>query len=104
MKSDDTTLDRLLADEFSFVGGATKAQYLASITLQPADSPVESALSENVEVQLYGNTATVVGPDTIKGKSRAQAYENSYLFLNVWVKRSGRWQCVKVYSTPRQKE
>ncbi len=99
VKGDASILDRLLADEFAFVGGPTKAQYIASVKIKSPDASVESAVSENVTVQLYGNTAVVTGLDTITGKNKGQPYTNRWLFMDVWVKRSGRWQCVKTYST-----
>jgi imidazolonepropionase-like amidohydrolase len=99
VKGDVAALDRLLADEFAFVGGPDKAQYLKSIKSRSSDSVVESAVSENVQVQVYENMAIVVGLDTVKGKTKGQAYEQKWLYLDVWVKRSGRWQCVKTYST-----
>ena len=98
VKGDAATLDRLLADEFAFVGGPDKAQYLASIKSKSPDTYVESAVSDDVRVQVYGDTAVVTGLDTIKGKNKGQGYENKYLYMDVWVKRSGRWQCVKTYS------
>jgi imidazolonepropionase-like amidohydrolase len=99
VKGDVATLDYLLADEFTFVGGPDKAQYLASIKSRSADTLVEAAVSENVQVQIYGETAIVVGLDSVKGKTEGQAYEQRWLYLDVWIKRSGRWQCVKTYST-----
>lgn len=101
VKGDAAVLDRLLADEFTFVGGVRKAAYLESVKAKSSDTYVESAVSDDVQVQVYENTAVVTGVDTIKGKNRGQAYENSYLYMDVWVKRSGRWQCVKVYSVLR---
>ena len=98
VKGDAATLDRLLADEFAFVGGPDKAQYLASIKSKSPDTYVESAVSTDVRVQVYGDTAVVTGLDTVKGKNKGQGYENKYLYMDVWVKRSGRWQCVKTYS------
>ena len=102
VKGDVATLDSLLADEFAFVGGPDKAQYLASIKSRSSDSMIESAVSSDVQVQIYGDTAIVVGLDTIKGKNKGQAFEQKWLYLDVWVKRSGRWQCVKTYSTLRK--
>src|SRR6185503_41723 len=98
VKGDAATLDRLLADEFTFVGGVRKAAYLESVKVRSADTYVESAVSDELQVQVYGDAAVVTGVDTIKGKSGGQAYENKYLYMDVWVKRAGRWQCVKVYS------
>src|SRR6266550_1033011 len=98
VKGDAITLNRLLAEEFTFVGGPSKAEYLASVRSKSPDTYVESAVSDGVQVQVYGNAAVVTGLDTIKGKSKGQVYESKYLYMDVWVKRSGRWQCVKTYS------
>jgi ketosteroid isomerase-like protein len=97
---DAATLDRLLADEFAFVGGPRKAEYLASVKAKTPDSYVASAVSDEVQVQVYGDTAILTGLDTVKGKSKGQDYVNKWLYMDVWIKRAGRWQCVKTYSSP----
>jgi ketosteroid isomerase-like protein len=93
------TLSRLLADEFEFVGGPKKAEYLASFKTRPADS-VQSAVSTDIQVQIYGDTAVLTGLDTISGQSKGQAYVVKFLYMDVWIKRGGRWQCVKTYASP----
>ena len=98
VKGDAAALDRLLAAEFAFVGGLTKAQYLAQIKTKPPDFFIDSALSTDVQVQVYGNTAIVTGLDTITGRNKGQPYVNKWLYMDVWIKRDGRWQCVKTYS------
>ena len=99
VRGDAATLNRLLADEFAFVSGPNKAQYLASVKTKAPDSVVESAVSTDLQVQVYGNTAIVTGLDTIKGTNKGEPYTNKWLYLDVWIKRGGRWQCVKTYST-----
>lgn len=99
VKGDAATVDRLLADEFAFVGGPRKAQYLQSIKSKSIETLVESAVSDELQVQVYGDTAVIIGVDTVKVKNRSQPYENRFLYMDVWIKRSGRWQCVKAYST-----
>ena len=99
VKHDVASLDRLLADEFSFVGGNNKAQYLASFKPGTPDSFVESAVSTEIQVQVYDNTALLTGLDTIKGKHKGQPYVAKWLYLDVWVLRDGRWQCVKTYAS-----
>jgi len=98
VKADSAALGRLLADEFAFVGGPKKAEYLASFKSRPADS-VNSALSTDVQVQVYGDTAVLTGLDTIAGKNQGQPYVVKWLYMDVWIKRSGRWQCVKTYAS-----
>ncbi len=96
VKKDVTTLDRLLADEFAFVGGIDKKKYLAFI--ESGDAGIESAVSDNVKVRVYGATAVLTGLDTIKGKRKGQEYIERYLYMDVWVKRGNRWQCVATQS------
>lgn len=99
VKGDIATLDRLLADEFAFVGGLKKTDYLASFKNRPAES-VTSAVSTDIQVEVYGDTIVLTGLDTIEGKNKGQPYVSKWLYLDVWVKRGGRWQCVKTYSAP----
>ena len=98
VKGDTATLDRLLAEEFAFVGGAQKADYLASFKTRAADS-VQSAVSTDIQVQVYGDTAIVVGVDAISGLNKGQPYSTKYLYMDVWIKRDRRWQCVKTYAS-----
>lgn len=97
-KRDTATLDRLLADEFEFVGGVKKAAYLNSIKTQAADA-VTSAVSTDLQVLVYENTAVVTGLDTISGQNKGQAYIAKWLYTDVWVKRAGRWQCVRTHAS-----
>ena len=100
VKGDAAILDRLLADEFAFVGGPKKAEYLASFKSRPADL-VDSAVSTDIQVQVYGDTAVLIGLDTISGKNKGQPYVVKWLYMDVWIRRSGRWQCVKTYASPQ---
>ena len=97
VKSNTATLDRLLADEFTFVGGPKKAEYLASFKSRPADA-VQSAVSTDIQVQVYRDAVVLTGLDTISGKNKGQPYVSKWLYMDVWIKRGGRWQCVKTYS------
>jgi ketosteroid isomerase-like protein len=98
VKKDTETLNRLLADEFEFVGGVKKADYLASFKTRKAN--IVSAVSTDVRVQVYDDMAIVTGVDAITIKDVAQDLLTKWLYLDVWVKRGGRWQCVKTYSAP----
>ena len=98
VKGDTATLDRLLAVEFSFVGGPKKADYLASFKSNTANK-IESAVSTGIEVQVYDDAAVLTGLDTVSGLNNGQRYFIKWLYLDVWIKRDGRWQCVKTYSS-----
>ena len=98
VKKDTETLSPLLADEFEFVGGPKKADYLASFKTRKA--VVQSAVSSDVRVQVYDDMAIVTGVDAITIKDVGQDLLTKWLYMDVWVKRGGRWQCVKTYSAP----
>ena len=100
VKGDAAILNHLLADEFAFVGGPRKAEYLDSFKSRPADL-VDSAVSTDIQVQAYGDTAVLIGLDTISGKNKGQPYVVKWLYMDVWIRRSGRWQCVKTYASPQ---
>ena len=102
VKRDAATLDRLLADEFEFVGGVKKAAYLNSIKTQAADA-MTSAVSADLQVLVYDNTAVVTGLDTISGHNKGQPYTSKWLYTDVWVKRAGRWQCVRTHASASTK-
>ena len=98
VKADTNVLDRLLAEEFAFVGGQSKADYLASF--KSRNLQIESAISSDIQIQVYGDTAVLTGIDTITAKNKEQVLVTKWLYLDVWIKRGGRWQCVKTYVAP----
>src|SRR5262249_53877961 len=98
VKGDTKTLGRLLADEFEFVGGPKKADYLASFKTRKGT--VRSAMSSDLKVQIYDDMAIVTGVDTINLNNGGQSLMTKWLYMDVWIKRGGRWQCVKTYSAP----
>jgi ketosteroid isomerase-like protein len=98
VKADAETLGRLLADEFEFVGGPKKADYLAALKTRKAN--ILSAVSTDVRVQVYDDMAIVTGVDAITIKDVGQDLLTKWLYMDVWVKRGGRWLCVKTYSAP----
>jgi ketosteroid isomerase-like protein len=100
VKGDTVTLDRLLADEFTFVGGPKKSDYLTSF--KASQLVIQSAVSTDIEIQVYGDSAVLTGLDTITAKNKEQILVTKWLYMDVWIKRGGRWQCVKTYSSPKQ--
>lgn len=100
VKGDTATLDGLLAEEFAFVGGQKKTEYLASF--KSRNLLIESAVSTEIEVQVYSDTAVLTGIDTITARNKDQTLVTKWLYMDVWIKRGGRWQCVRTYSSPKQ--
>jgi ketosteroid isomerase-like protein len=92
-KRDVATIEKLLAPEFSFLGGSTRKEYLEKVV--PDEAVDYLSTIENVRVELYGNTAIVTTLESFKGTRGEKAAEGKLLIMTVWLKRLPGWQCIK---------
>jgi len=96
VKHDSATLDKLLASEFT-LSGLPKAAYLAHIKSTRND--IVSARSGEFDVRVYGATAILIAIDEIKSRKDGVETTEWWRYIDVWVKRDGRWQCVVTESS-----
>jgi ketosteroid isomerase-like protein len=93
---DTKALDMLLANTMVSVdidgSIATKSEFLASIKA-PEYQPSQ-AVTEQSNVQVYGDAAVVVGIFRVKGTEKGKPYVHRERFVDTWVKVNGTWQCV----------
>jgi ketosteroid isomerase-like protein len=52
-----------------------------------------------MSVQVYGNSAVVVGIFRIKGMEKGKPYVHRERFIDTWIKRDSGWQCVSSAAT-----
>ena len=102
IESKDTkALDMLLASTFVAVeidgSVSSKSEFLASIK-DPQYQPSQ-AVNEQINVQVYGNAAVVVGIFRIKGVDKGKPYVHRERFTDTWIKQGQSWQCVASQST-----
>jgi ketosteroid isomerase-like protein len=94
---DTKALDLLLADTFISVdidgSSQTKSEFLASIK-SPDYHPPEQAVTEQSRVDVYGDSAVVVGVFRSQGVDKGKKYKNRERFVDTWVKVGGSWKCV----------
>jgi len=97
---DTKALDMLLANTMISVDidGSiqTKSEFLASI--KAPDYQPSQAVTEQSNVQVYGDAAVVVGVFRIKGTDKGKSYVRRERFVDTWIKTSGGWQCVATTS------
>jgi hypothetical protein len=93
IKKDVATIEKLLAPEFSFLGGSSRSEYLEKVVPDPSVKYFSTI--DDIKVELYGNSAIVTTLDSVKGGNDKRALEGRLLILTVWLRRGGRWQCVK---------
>lgn len=98
---DNATLDKIFADEFVYqtLQGKThtKQSYIAS--LQSGDVKINSFKRENSRVRFLGDVATVMATTHLDIVLSGEPKKISLFYLNVWVKRDGRWQLLQRQST-----
>ena len=98
LESKDTrALDMLLADTFVSVdidgSMQTKREFLASIKA-PDYHPPAQAVTEQSSVEVYEDSAVVVGIFRTKGVDKGKKYLNRERYVDTWAKIEGTWKCV----------
>jgi ketosteroid isomerase-like protein len=95
--SDITALDMLLADKFVSVdidgSMQSKPEFLTSIKAPAYHAPAQ-AVTEQSSVEVYGDSAVVVGIFRTAGVDKGKKYMNRERYVDTWVKISGTWKCV----------
>ncbi len=96
---DVDVLDDILADEFTIRGrwgrGTTKARRLA--LLENPDFAFESFYTDNVRVEVNGQSAVVTGDAFLRSRYEDEVDAGqTYRFTRYYEKRNGRWQIVSV--------
>ena len=93
---DVATLDRIYSDDLIYANtnGAllTKSQHLAD--LKARKLTFHSFKHEDVEATVHGDTGAVTGISKSVVEYQGSVSNNNRRFLNVFVKKDGRWQCV----------
>ena len=106
IKGDASVTDRYLSDNYIFTGPdaavVDKARMIAD--LKSGDLKIESSTPDDMKVQVYGNTAVVTYGTTDKGTYKGKDLSGKYRWMDVFVKRNGRWQIVAAQGTAVPKQ
>lgn len=110
---DAAVMDRIEADEFRIVypDGSilTKAQELENLKKAAAPQADLKLETEDEKVRIYGAAAVVTGNFIQKGRYKAgpkngQEFRIVERYLDIYVKRDGRWQVIASQLTSAQQE
>ena len=98
---DVKALDMILARSFISIdvdgSVSSKSEFLASI--RSPGYQASQAVTEQSNVQVYGDAAVVVGTLRVKGMEKGKPYVHRERFVDTWIKSKGTWQCVATTST-----
>jgi ketosteroid isomerase-like protein len=74
-----------------------KTQYMASVS--DVTIHFEHVVNDSAQVQLYGQSAVVVGVYLEKGVKHSKPFLHRERFVDTWINRNGAWMCVASQST-----
>ncbi len=102
------SLADLLASDYVGVGSKGEMRNKAS-QLEHMKSDTDtytSARNEKMEVHVYGSdVATAVGVSTEKGKdNEGKEFDRTYAWVDTWMQRDGKWECIASGGTPVEKK
>src|SRR5438067_6714446 len=98
VSEDQAAVGNMIADDFAGFNPegkhVTKSQLLEE--MKNERNTLSSATNDNMDVHVYGpNLATVSGTTTEKGKDKdGKQFTRSYVWLDSWMERNGKWECV----------
>lgn len=97
---DLTVIDRLLHPDYRILQPdgrfETKAEVLASY--QSGSRRWDTAQVDQLEVNLYDQTAIVTGRWQATGQNGDDPFDYAARFISVWLKENGRWQNITYQS------
>jgi len=100
-RRDAETIGRIQAEEYRFTDPAgriwTKTQALESI--KAGDLVIDAFELDDVQVNIYGKSAVVTFAITWNGNFRGNDISGPQRMTDVFVKRTGHWQCVASQAT-----
>jgi len=100
-RNDVAFIENLLADEFvATYEDGSRGDREKELSLTAAfNQQVDSATQDEFVVRVYGDTAVVWFSLHLVGPSQGRRLEINLSYVDVWVIRAGRWQCVSSQST-----
>jgi ketosteroid isomerase-like protein len=102
--ADVDKLDQILANDWAALGPEgkreTKKQYLADI--KSGANKLESFEFGPMDVKMLGNIAVVQGSDTEKSSNKGKDTSGKWVWMDVFVKRDGKWLAVRSQSAKAQ--
>ena len=101
-KGDVATLDRIYSDDLVYANATgallTKAQHLADLKGRALN--FKSFKHDDVQVTVHGDTGILTGISTSAVEFHGTVSSSPRRFLNVFVKKDGRWLVAAHFETP----
>jgi ketosteroid isomerase-like protein len=96
LRKDVRFIENVLADEFiATYGDGSRGDKAKELMLAAEfNQQIDSSTLDEFTVKIYGDTAVVWFTRHLVGPSQGRRLEVTYRYIDVFVWRAGRWQCV----------
>lgn len=93
-------IDRLLHQDYKIIqpGGKIEGKSEVLASYRRGRRRWEQAESDQMEVNVYGEIAYVIGRWRARGVNNEEPFDYSARFLSVWIHEDGRWQNIAFQS------
>lgn len=100
-RKDVKFIETILADEFmvTYAEGARADKASELKMAAEFNQQIDSSELDEFTVKIYGDTAVVWFTQHLVGPSQGRPLALTFRYMDVWVLRDGRWQCVASQAT-----
>ena len=103
-----SVVEGFLAADYAGVGakGAIRNKTEQIDHIRTDTDTYTSAKNDSMKVRVYGSdVATVCGTSTEAGKDKdGKDFNRSYAWVDTWMQRNGKWECIASGGTPVEKK
>jgi ketosteroid isomerase-like protein len=101
LKGDAAALERMTADDYTFVTLKGELRTKAEIVKGFASGAFKYQFRtvSDLNIRVYGDTAVVTGRSVQKGVENGKDYSGDYWFTRVYVRQNGAWMTVALQTT-----
>lgn len=106
IKRDIPGVEANVAPDFQQIRGSGRVvgreQFIRDLTAPTLK--IDPYVVEDFGVRVYGDTALLTGRIRMSGTASGERFEEHFRYIDVYVKRNGKWQVVSVQITPMPPE
>jgi ketosteroid isomerase-like protein len=106
IKRDIPGVEANVASDFQQIRGSGRVvgreQFIRDITAPTLK--IDPYVVEDFGVRVYGDTALLTGRIRMSGTASGERFEEHFRYIDVYVRRGGKWQVVSIQITPMPPE
>jgi ketosteroid isomerase-like protein len=101
VRKDRAAIEGNMAEDFRQIDGAGNLETKKSFVdgLVSADLVIDPYTVEDFDVRLYGDVALLSGRTRMTGTYQGKGFTSHYRYIDVYVRKDGRWKIVSVQIT-----